>query len=245
MDICPVQFSGHCSNGLRKKIEVGTVLTKGIGIGAGVKPLPLPEGEWTVVNKRQEDLKITGNTNHAFTSRPLPFVFLTLKSNPTVNGSVFAMVVSFTPYSSDITWTNRNCTTTNANALVDNFDLTPDAVVYVCGIMYSHSGFKTKVANIPAGQNQWWKNNIAALSAYPDEIPDDALWVDLFGSRFKALRVNYAFIMKREGDLINDPVYAKFVKDWTHAAGLSLANVLSDKTASFVVPTGYVAQSKQ
>lgn len=226
------------------KIEVGTVITKGIGIGIGAKPLPLPEGEWTVVNKRQEDITITGSTNRAFQTRPLPLIFLTLKNNPTAISSLFAMVVSFTPDASTISWNNSNCTTTASNGLVDDFGLTTGAVVYVCGKMFSHSGFKTKVANIPTGQNQWWKNNIAVLAAYPDEIPDDALWVDVFGSRYHGLRVSYAFIMKRDGDLMNDPAYAKFVKDWTHAAGQSLANVLSNNAASFVVPTAYVAQPK-
>jgi hypothetical protein len=169
----------------------------------------------------------------------VPRVWLTLK-NKSPGDLLFALVVSFTPIPYPVNWHNVKCETTNPKVMVDDFGISPDAMLYVCAKTYSHSNYKNTLANSKTSKNQWAKANLSGLAAYPEAVADNALSVDLYGNRFRGRDIWYSFLIKREGDLLTDPNYAKKVKDWTHAAGLALSNVLENKSALFVLPTSYI-----
>ena len=225
-----------------EKIEVGTVLKIGIKLGTFSKPIPLPEGEWLVVNKRVEDIALRSSN---FAIAPTPRVHLTLKNNQAADSLLYAMVMSFTPEPPNVNWGNGKCENTNSKALVDDFGYTPSSMLYLCATTWSLSGFKSRVIKAGDSKSKWDKDNLTALSAFPDDIADNTLQVSFYGNQYKGLEISFTFLIKREGDFLTDPAYAKYAKEWTHAAGLSLAEVLKRNVATFVLPTGYVAQAAQ
>jgi len=227
-----------------EKIDVGTVLTKaGIKLGVFAKPIPLPEGEWKVVSKRIEELQLTRG-DHTSTS-PAKRIWLTLKNNQASASPIFAIVMHFTPEAFNINWGNRKCENTKSNALVDDFSLSPDSVTYVCGTAWSLSSYKKRVASASESTSNWDKNNLVALSTYAEDIPDKVLEVSFYANQYRGRNMGFSFLMKREGDFQTDPAYAQYVKDWTHAAGLSLMSVLKNDAATFSLPTPFVAQAAQ
>jgi hypothetical protein len=220
-----------------EKIEVGTVLQTGITLGMFSKPIPLPEGDWLVVNKRVNDYPLTGGSRSSF-----PAVSLTLKNNSPAAGPIFAIVMWFTPDAISINWGNRKCESNNPKILVDDFGFNADSMLYACANITSIEKFKNAVATTAERSNKWEKDNLTALSAYADDVADNAFRVDISGNRFRGKALAFTFFIKREKDVATDPAYTAYIQDWTHATGLSLLKVLENSTATFSQPTPYIAQ---
>lgn len=222
-----------------EKIEVGTLLTSaGIELGTFVKPIPLPAGEWLVVAKRADDVKLTSNRAISWAT---PRIYLTLKNNNPKEALLFAVVVSFIPEADSVNWGNSDCKSTNPKVLTDTFGYNSNSLLYVCSYANTISGYKAKVAKASGSTNVWWKANLPALAAYPDEIPDNVLTVNVFGNQYKGRNIAFTFILRAEGNIETDPAYASYVKDWAHTSGLSLAKVLDNSKAEFALPAPYVA----
>jgi len=225
------------------KVEVGTLLKGGagggIGLGTFVKPLPLPEGEWLVVNKRVDGIPLTTN---GMPVTPAQFMRLTLKKN-TPEGLLFAMVVEFTPDAVPIIWGTGPCTSTNPVVLFDSLDLAPGGTLFVCAKVFPNTNFKKTIATAAESPDVWLKNNMTAMAAYPDDVENNALSVSVTGSRDRGRRIGYFFFAKREGDIAKDPAYAKHVKDWLRSLGLSLRKMLENDATMFELPKAYVAGS--
>lgn len=219
-----------------KDIEVGTVLQTGIGLGTFTKPLPLPEGEWLVINKRVDTVNLTGG---AVSSAPR--IVLTLK-NKQPTSVLFAMVMSFTPDSININWGNNKCELSASKAFADDFGYNPNAMLYVCAKASTFDKFKNALATIPENNNRWLKSNLTALSAYVDEVPDNALFVDVYGNRFGGKSISYTFLLKREGEINADAAYTQFIKEWTHGAGKTLEKVLDNSVTTLALPAAYVSK---
>lgn len=224
------------------KIEVGTTLQQsGIALGTFTKPLPLPEGDWLVVNKRIDPLPYTNNGTPSTTPR----MTLTLKNANAANNQIFAIVVNFTPDAIPMIWGAGRCENTDPKRIVDNLELAPGRSLFACAFASSISGFKKTIATTPESSNQWMKTHLTALSAYPDDVADNALAIDIGGSRDRGRLISYVFFVKREADMIADPAYNKHVKDWVHATGLSLIKVLENSTTTFILPTAYAPPATQ
>jgi len=221
-----------------EEIEIGTVLTSaGIALGSFVKPIPLPAGQWLVVAKRADELTLTSSRGG---SRPTPRVYLTLKNNNPKDAMLFAIVTSFTPEAYNVDWRNGDCKNANPKVLTDDFGYNTSSMLYVCSYATTISGYKAKITKASGNTNVWWKVNLPALAAYPDEIPDHVLTVDVFGNQYKGRNIAFTFILKAEGRVETDPAYASYVKDWAHTTGLSLAKVLNNSKAEFALPAPYV-----
>ena len=227
-----------------EKIDVGTVLTKeGIKLGIFVKPIPLPDGEWQVVNRRIEEIPLT--LGGAATT-PAKNIWLTLINSKASESPLFAIVMAFTPDAVPIRWNgNRNCDSTSPKALVDDFGLTRDSLTNVCGKAWSLSNYKKRVSTTAESNSKWDKDNLTALSAFLEEIPDKVLQVDVWGNKDLGRNINFSFFIKRDGDFLADPGYAKYTKDWLHATGKSLKNVLQNDATIFASPTPFVTQAPQ
>lgn len=222
-----------------EKIEIGTVLNSGIGIGSFVKPIPLPDGDWRVVSKRVEDVTIQ---TWSVGTRPTPRVWLTLK-NDRPNPMLIAMVVSFTPDATNVhNWRSEKCEKSDPKVLTDDFGTPPDSMLVLCTRAYSRVGFKGTLAKVAESKNNWWRTNLSSLAPYMEEFPDKVLWVDLFGKKFRGASIWFSFFIKREGEVAS-PDYAQYVKDWMHAAGESLGKALGNDHAEFVLPVPFKPQS--
>ena len=221
-----------------EEIEVGTVVKDGIERGTFMKPIPLPEGEWLVVSKRTEDREFTRN-NSKFTR---PQYFLTLKSARPQESPIYAMVVWFNPDALNMNWGNKKCENQNPKAMIDDFGYNADSMLYLCAVSWSVSGYKDKVATSATSSNNWRQLNLPGLAAYPDDISDDTLEVNLWGNKFKGTAMGYTFLIKRKGDFLSDSAYASYVKDWVHATGLALGETLINNKAVIALPANYPAQ---
>lgn len=227
-----------------EKIEVGSVLQKdGISVGSFVKPFPLPDGEWLVVNKRADDIVLRNGRGETVASTPR--VFLTMKNKNTSASPLFAMVMSFTPEASSVNWGNGNCESKNPKIFVDDFGTRSDSLIYACSYIHTHTRLKEKIAKVQDGTNKWWKNNLASLAEFADEIPDNAFLIDVMGNQYRGRNISFTFIIRRDGDPFSDSGYAAHIKDWTHATGLSLQKVVDNSATTFALPTAYVAQAAQ
>ena len=111
--------------------------------------------------------------------------------------------------------------------------------------MWGRGKLKKEIASIPESNNQWFKDNLTALSDFPDEIPDGAFIADVFGNQYGGRSISYTFIGKRDGDPWKDAAYVAHVQNWTHATGVSLQKVLENSAATFELPMPYVAQAAQ
>ena len=247
--LCAVSATLCCSFAVAQtpydKIDVGTILKGGnaangggIGLGTFVKPLPLPEGEWLVVNKRIDSIGLTGGNGPSQT----PKISLTLKNNVAAV-QIFAMVLTFTPDAVPIRWGNNKCESSNPKTLVDDFGLSPSGLLYMCANTVQLSAFKNTVASTPQSSIKWYKANLTALSEYPNDIADSAFLVDLYGSRDRGRSINLTFLIKREGDVASDATYATHIKDWVHTTGLSFKKVLENDATTFEPPKAYVGAS--
>jgi len=227
-----------------EKIEVGTVLTKaGIKLGVFVKPIPLPDGEWQVVSKQLEEIPL--KRGNGAPMAPAKKIWLTLKNNQASSSPIFAIVMGFTPEAFDINWGNSKCANSNADALVDDFGLSPDTTTFVCGTTWSLSGYKKRMGKMADSKNKWVRDNLAPLAAHLDDIADQVLEVNLYGNQYRGRNVGFTFLVKREGDVKTDPSYEKYARDWAHAAGLSLISILKNDATSFALPTPFVTQAAQ
>lgn len=217
-------------------IETGMVLSGSIGLGSFVKPLPLPPGDWLVVSKSTDEVPLTGGQLSS-----TPRVNLTLKS-ATPNRLLFAMVLSFTPYTGQVNWKNNTCQGIDNNLLLEDFGLTPSSVLFACALTWSNTAFRSVIEKAPTSNNNWRKTRLAALAAYPGDMQDKVLWIKLDANRYHGRNINLVFFIKRDGDLQSDPAYASHIQAWVHATGLALLDFLGDKTASFTLPTAYASE---
>ncbi len=234
-------FFSQCAVGQTaySNIEPGMVLNAGIGLGAFVKPLPLPPGDWLVVSKITDDVPLTGGTLSS-----TPSIHLTLK-NTTPRSLLFAMVLSFTPDTSRVNWKNSQCKETANSPLVDDFGVTPSGLLFACAKIGPQSNFRGIIEKSPTSSNNWRKTKLAALAAYPADMENDILWIQLYGNRYLGRDIGFVFFVKREGDLRADPVYANHIQAWVHTTGLALLDFLDGKTASLTLPAAYVAEPVQ
>jgi len=214
-----------------QKIEVGTVLQSGISLGIFTKPIPLPDGNWVVISKRIDEIKLTGGSRNS-----VPKVVLTLKNANASTNLLFAMVMEFTPDSHPINWTHSKCASEDKNAFINDFDRTPSSLVYICSKTFVTSNFKSRIAS---STSAWIKSNVSMFSGFPEGIPDDVVWISLNGSQHLGKNIAYSFFIKREGDPNADTAYAEHIKRWAHAAGLSLEKVLTGDNTRFDLPVAY------
>jgi hypothetical protein len=168
---------------------------------------------------------------------------MTLKNNKMDSSPVAAIVLSFTPDSSNINYGNTKCETNNQKIIRDDFGTNPGSVIYLCGSSNNWNSFKKTLTSASESTNSWVKGNLTALSAFAEEMPDGMIQRSVWGNRYRGRNISYAFFSKREGDFPNDQAYAKYVTDWTHADGLALGNALNNNETKFVIPAPFSTQN--
>ena len=220
-----------------EKMEEGTVVTSGIERGTFMKPIPLPEGEWLVVRKWSDNLEFSRGSQK-FTRPQHTFL---LKNTQATKSPIYAMTVRFNPNSLDVNWGNSKCENANPKALVDDFGYTPNSTLYVCAVSWQLSNFKKRVAGSAESKNKRDQIQLSGLAAYPDDIPDNTLEVNVWGNKYRGTAIALTFLIERKGDAETDVAYASYVKDWVHATGVALGDTLINDKASIVQPAPYPA----
>ena len=124
------------------KIEVGTVLNDGIGMGLFLKPLPLPQGEWLVVDKVDNSLGVNNTHVRGINSTPTISV---VARNTAPDNPVVALFVSFLPNTTPLSYSNKKCEM-GPSLFVDAVDTTEGGILYVCARAGASSLFQSFVA---------------------------------------------------------------------------------------------------
>ncbi len=209
------------------QLRTGTQLRGDIGLGALQKPLPMPAGEWLVMENRIEAHPLA----QGVMPKSTPRVTLALKSQ-TPEDPMFFVVVTFAPFPEFVTWSARKCEGANPSVLVDDFGTTLSSVIYLCAQATALSGFKRAVESASGNPNAWVKENLSSLAPYANEVPDDILLISLNGSRDRGRSISYSFFVRREAEFRSSAGYAAFIKEWMSSAGKALEQFLEGKDAS-------------
>lgn len=216
------------------KLDVGTVVQGAIGLGIFAKPLPLPEGRWTVMGRTVTEIPLVTSrdkTNAGSVSRYL----ISLK-NGDQSSLLPAMMVSITDRRSNMDLGVGLCKTGNVqNQLTDAFSDRPSTHLFGCANSLGVSNFKKLAAGASSSSNSWVKINLAGFADDAHTLPDNVVVVDIAASRFRGQDLNVTFLIKQEGNL-NDPAYANHLKPWVHATGLSLLAVVDNNAATITLP---------
>ncbi len=222
------------------KIEAGSILQDGISLGVFSTPIPLPPGNWLVVNKRIDEVKLTGgNVNTA------PKVVLTLKNTNLDNNIIYAILLSFTPDSISINWNNNKCESISTNTITDDLGKSPSDLIFVCAKAVPFSNFRSTLAQATTSTNNWRKLNLSPLSGMFEFFPDNVLLLDIAGNQFHGKNFTYSFIIKHESNLKSDRRYLDYIKSSIHTYGLTLMKFLSNENVKFPALAAYESKNNE
>lgn len=222
------------------QIEIGTTLdATGISLGLFSKPIPLPEGKWSVVDKHEEQLRLSGGRSDSPTSTPR--VSLTLRNTDRQDSPLFAMVVSFTPNSIPINWGNQKCMAHGPLGLVDDFGMNPDAMLFVCAHADASYNFRQTVINANENVSPWVKNFMPALIPFASEIPTNVVLVDIYGNKFRGKWMGITFLLRADANADVNQAYRSHLSTWMNTAGLSWTKVLNNDATKLDGPVTYWA----
>ena len=147
--------------------------------------------------------------------------------------------MNFTPDALAVNWGNKKCEHSNPKAIIDDFGFNADSMLYVCAVTWSVDGYKNKILTSAESNNKWRSLNLPGLAAYPNDLTDEILEVNIYGNRFKGTTLGFTFLVKRVGDVFGDQKYADYAKNWVHSAGLVILDYLNHKDATFELPKQY------
>lgn len=222
------------------QIEVGTTLTaSGIALGLFSKPIPLPEGNWAVVNRSVVELPLTGGRSDSPSSTPR--VSLTLRRLDRGDSPLFAMVVHFTPNSIPINWGNHPCTTDDPLGLVDNFNVNANAMLYACARSNALYNLRQIVKDAPTGPDNWFKAYLSGLAPHADELPNSAVAVDINSNKFRGKAMNITFLLRADANADVNPAYRQHLQTWMHDTGLRWMKVVNNDATDLPGPATYWA----
>ena len=210
------------------KVEAGTVLTGGIGMGTFVKPMPLPPGEWVVLSKSDGSTAVGGSPLYSPGSTPTVSI---VARNGASNSPLVALIVEFLPNSLPLKYSNNDCKQGTA-VFHDPLDTRTSDVLYACAVGDVSGQFQRFVSDAPNSNNPWIKNNFSAFAPFSKSLPDTIFYVRISGNKDIGREVQYFFVAKLEGNPQSDAAYLKHITDWTHLAGLEIKKYLENQTAN-------------
>lgn len=213
-------------------IKAGTMLDgKGIRIGAFIKPVPLPPGDWLVVHRGDNTIRLSGGDG-SFNSTNQ--VLLTLKSTDSGNG-IYAIVMSFSPDSLNIRW-QTSCMT-EKQRFTFNITSSGGRGGEGCGWgqLSPGAGMRNlfKVAANHATPSI--KARYGPLTPYADESPEHLATLGFSASRTGGRILEYAFYAQSEPNAPAGGTFEKAVQAWLQASTQSAVDMLNN-TATAIPP---------
>lgn len=209
-------------------IKAGTLLdARGIKIGAFIKPIPLPQGEWLVVSRDDQALTLSGGRAETGPSTT-GAITLTLKSTDPHNG-IAAMLVGFTPDSTPVRWMGEYCTNKQF-PIVDNLGTEPNATTSACaeGQWYAGS-FRNLVKVAATHPTKFIQTYLGGLTPYAAEMPDAHAAILLSARRDRGRSLNFTVYARLPANFRPSGRFDTQVREWVHSAGLALLNMVSNR----------------
>lgn len=169
-------------------VKAGTMLDgKGIRIGAFVKPVPLPPGDWLVVARNDTRRPLSGGNDTFNSTSQITF---SLKST-NVGNPIYALLVSFAPDTVPVNWNGNYCDTTNRA-----FSLTYGSGKYGSGNacasgQWFSAGLRAFLGGAPTHTTPAVREQYAALAPYAAQAPEPYTTIHINARRDRGRTVDY------------------------------------------------------
>lgn len=169
-------------------VKAGSMLDgKGIRIGAFVKPVPLPPGDWLVVSRNDSRRPLSGGDGTVNSTSQVTF---SLKSAD-VGNPIYALLVSFAPDTVPVNWNGNYCETSNRA-----FSLTYGSGKYgtgnacASGQWYS-SGLRSFLGGAPTHSAPTVREQYSALAPYAAQAPEPYATIHINARRDRGRILDY------------------------------------------------------
>jgi hypothetical protein len=233
LGLCVLLSTGACQAQVHyNDIQTGTLLDdKGIKIGAFMKPLPLPQGQWLVVSRADRALPLTGGREPAPTTSS---VTLTLKSTDPQNG-IAAMVVHFTPDSIPVRWMGNYCPNRHFSIL-DDLGTEPNGTTSACaeGHWFTQRSFQQLIAAAAAHPDKTVKTYFGGLTPYAKEMPHAYANINLSARRDLGRSLDYMVYARIPANFKFSGRFDAQTREWVRAAGKALLDTV--RNSEGVIP---------
>lgn len=206
-------------------IQPGSMLDgKGIRIGAFIKPVPLPPGNWQVVARNDSRRELTGGSG-SFNSTSQ--VTLTLKSTNADNG-ILAMVVSFAPDSTPVNWNGNYCQNAGkAIAVAYGNAGYGSAKACATGQWYS-GGLQKFIAGAVTHADTNIRNIYGALTPYLAQMPDAYVSLQFNARRDRGRALDYVVFGKLPPVFKLNDRFDMQIREWVKASSQSMMDMLEN-----------------
>ncbi len=203
-------------------IQKGSLIKDGqIGLGSFTTPLPLPPGEWLVVDRQDRTIELS--KGHRF-----PMIDLgQVNSNP--EASIPMVLLSFSPDIGRVNWTNTACES-KYYPLINDFGTHPGSPLYLCGMVMRRVNQKKYLLDSASNSNTWAKTRLPPFAAHVESIGDNLLWASMVANRFEGRSLTYTFGIKlSETSFAADTPLYQYTQSWLQQTGISVGQFLEGK----------------
>lgn len=206
-------------------VKAGTVLTgKGIRIGAFIKPVPLPPGEWLVLARHDSRLPIADGDGSFDSTAQVTF---TLKSSNTGN-PIYALLVSFAPDSIPVDWNGRFCDTTDQVFSISYGPEKYSGTNACASGQWSPRGLRAFLHKAPTHSNATVRSDYAALAPYAAQAPEPFVAIQLNARRDKGRNVDYLAYASAPAHFKRGDAFDKQTQEWTKNSAQAVIDMLNN-----------------
>lgn len=205
-------------------VKVGTLLDgKGIRIGAFIKPVPLPPGDWLVLARNDSRLPISGSDG-IFDSTAQ--VSVTLKSTNSGN-PIYALLVSFAPDAIPVDWSGRFCDTTGTVFSATYGPKTYGGANACASGQWSLHGLRAFLRNAPTDSNATVRDDYAALAPYAAQAPEPYVAIQINARRDKGRNVDYLAYASAPANFKRGDDFDTQTQEWTQHSAQAAMDMLN------------------
>lgn len=221
------------------EIKAGTLLEdgKGIRIGAFIKPVPLPPGDWLVLARNDGRLPVSGGDG-IFDSTSQ--VSVTLKSTNSGN-PIYALLVSFAPDSIPVDWNGRFCDTAGKVFSATYGPKTYGGAKACASAQWSSRGLRAFLHKAPTDSDATVHDDYAALAPYAAQAPEPYVAIQINARRDKGRNVDYLAYASATANFKRGDDFDKQIQAWTKHSAQAAMDMLNN-TAT-VMPAFPAAKS--
>lgn len=217
------------------QIKAGDVLVNGIGMGVFNRDFPLPPGDWQVLAVKNKTIGLVSRSDSTSTGS-VDELTLTLK-NKNPESLLMAMMLEFTPRSSNVAWNVASCTpeiTSGRRVLKPDIGGNPD-ILFGCVTGTTLTQFPSVVKNSVVSKSNAVREYLAPLIPYADEFPQTMVLVNASASLHRGRRFRMNFFLKQEGTMTG-AFYVSYLDAWMMATGSTLMKIANGNPGKFELP---------
>jgi len=201
----------------------GDVVEGAIELGL-LKKIPLPQGQWRVVERHDEETRLTGSWKPSQTMHHLVLV------NTQQPSDISALLLEFSAFA-QVNWSGQPCDSAaqRPNVLVVNaFETGTNSVVVRCNQLHTFPNLRTTVHRATGSKNAWVAQHLGPLAGQAGLFAVNGLVQQGYLSRLNGDRIGYVAYLDPTQQGLDDgaeamPQFKRAVGDRQGPAGRYLA----------------------